>query len=185
MNIILLNQTIDSTSSPSSSKNEMGEWLIRLGKFNEIHETIIDSLNEVEAKIKEIAYKNFFDNLLKSVNVEKSREIYNKLIRFEKLEDNWDSYGSPAPTSLSINETRDILRNLFSKKLFPSNIYPVADDGIIIEFKKKDKNYIWIHIYNDGEIVYLNYTDGKSKTCTIAKGDIEKYLSEIYLKMNE
>lgn len=74
---------------------------------------------------------------------------------FEKLsllEDDWNSYGAPAPNDLAIYRTKDFIQQLELYNLPYSNIAPSTAGGICVSFGK-DKYDGDLEFFNDGDIM--------------------------------
>jgi hypothetical protein len=76
------------------------------------------------------------------------------LIEFFAVQDNWDGYGTPAPTKNAVAVALDFLVRLFSWKVLPNHIGLSPDGGVMFEFQIGDR-YVMIDIGNDGGVVYL------------------------------
>jgi hypothetical protein len=111
-------------------------------------------------------------------SIEASRYLVGYLASFsvfEKLESaldnltqvlpNWNSYGSPAPTSTSVARAKQILWALRTRALEPERVLPSADGGVSFTFVSDTVSRAAIESLNDGEIYVLLYDlRGNSQT---------------------
>lgn len=80
-----------------------------------------------------------------------------RLAQLRAVQENWDSYGAPAPNAASIESARHVLDLMDLNDLIPTQILPSAEGGIGICFVKGDR-YADIECSNDGEILGVYYT---------------------------
>ena len=89
------------------------------------------------------------------------------------LTGDWNSYGSPAPSTESVESTRPILRALRSKLLEPDRVLPSADGGVALTFISDTISRAAIEALNSGEAYVLLYDlDGKSETIEWPESDV-------------
>ncbi|MEQ1946443.1 MAG: hypothetical protein ABL995_04605 [Bryobacteraceae bacterium] len=104
-----------------------------------------------------------------------------QLRRLSSLVDNWDSYGAPAPSPLSISKAKSVLQTLCTNLIRPSTIVASASGGISIYFLNGEKS-AYIENCNDGEQVLVMY-DQRSTTDVLEIGtdiqidDIARHLT--------
>ena len=78
---------------------------------------------------------------------------------------NWNSYGSPAPSSETVEQSKPILRALRTKLLEPDRVLPSADGGVALTFISDTISRAAIEILNSGEAYVLLYDlKGNSET---------------------
>ncbi len=80
-----------------------------------------------------------------------------KLWKLSQLGSNWDSYGAPAPNTLSIQNAARILELMKPFDLDMATIVPSAEGGVGFCFVQGDR-YADIESSNDGEMIGVRYT---------------------------
>ena len=90
------------------------------------------------------------------INTDPLSELESKLEPLYSLEDNWDSYGAPAPSQRVLAFARGILDWLTHPLYRPSGIVASAEGGIAFCFVKGAK-YSHIEILNSGESSLVMY----------------------------
>lgn len=96
----------------------------------------------------------------------------------------WNAYGSPAPTKMSIEDARNILRSLWTGNLLPDRVLPSADGGVSFLFRTDTENRAVIETLNEHETYVLLYDRrGNSKTLPWNETAPEqtKILSQLHL----
>ena len=79
----------------------------------------------------------------------------------------WNAYGSPAPSKRSIEFVRSILNSLWGESLLPDRVLPSADGGVAFVFQSGTDNRAVIESLNQEETYLLLYDrQGNSKTLT-------------------
>jgi hypothetical protein len=93
------------------------------------------------------------------------------VLRLKQLAHDWDSYGSPPPTSASIEKALQIIasvdkhfRSMLDDKTSPYAVVPLPGGGVQLEWRG-DNSEIEIDISPDGKIGYLynEQRDGKDE----------------------
>jgi hypothetical protein len=79
------------------------------------------------------------------------------------LQDNWDSYGAPAPNDRAAANAERVLRLLQYFELSIARVLPSAEGGIGICFIQND-SYADIECSNDGEIIGVRYVGAAAPT---------------------
>lgn len=80
-----------------------------------------------------------------------------KLAEIGTFKDNWNGYGAKAYSELLIKYVSDLLDTLPVEP----QVFPIADTGIMLEIKMKDKREIEIDVWNDFKIDCTLY-DGET-----------------------
>jgi hypothetical protein len=109
------------------------------------------------------AYVFYFGAGLSSPWVDKGprHELESKLEPLYNLDDNWDSYGAPAPSPQTLAFVRRILAWLEHPSYRPSGIIASAEGGVALCFVRGDK-YGHVEILNSGEVTQVMY-EGKQR----------------------
>lgn len=80
-----------------------------------------------------------------------------------QLQDNWDSYGAPAPNDQAATNAERVLRLLQYFELSIARVLPSAEGGIGICFAQHD-SYADVECSNDGEIIGVRYVGAAAPT---------------------
>jgi len=100
---------------------------------------------------------------LKSQNVFDAFDSEIERLRYTQA--NWNSYGSPAPSDIAIENARPILQALRTKLLQPERVLPSADGGVAFTFVSDTISRAAIEALNDGQSYVLLYDlNGNSDT---------------------
>jgi hypothetical protein len=100
---------------------------------------------------------------LKSQNVFDA--LGSEIDRLLQTPDNWNSYGSPAPSELAVKNTYPILQALRVKLVQPERVLPSADGGVAFIFVSDTISRAAIESLNGGNSHVLLYDlDGNSET---------------------
>jgi hypothetical protein len=87
------------------------------------------------------------------------------LTHLESVPDDWNTYGSPAPSARSIKVARSIFNTLRSEHLLPKRVLPSADGGVAFVFSSTTENRAAIETLNSEESFVLLYDrKGNSRT---------------------
>ena len=79
--------------------------------------------------------------------------------------DDWNGYGSPAPSRDSLDTARDILNSFGTETMLPDRILPSADGGVAFLFGSDNDNRAAIETLNeDGPFLLLYDGSGNSAT---------------------
>lgn len=70
------------------------------------------------------------------------------------LENNWDTYGSPAPNGRALGTAAKALQQLHSLKVRPDRLAPSTEGGVVISFFEGQR-YADIEFFNSGEIAAI------------------------------
>lgn len=116
-------------------------------------ETFRQNLSLSTSRSQVLAMRNSFE------------ELERTLSQLASAPDNWNSYGSPAPTPKAIESARRILRTLEPERLAPRRVLLSADGGIALVFMSSSDNRAVIETLNSGDEYLLLYDKkGSSKT---------------------
>lgn len=99
-------------------------------------------------------------------------EIYKKLKELEKYQDNWDSYGAPAPNQIAFDMAKKILDLSIAKNFISMRIAPSVEGGIALGYKNEDR-YADFECFNDGDIVVMFMDKDKIYSIFEVKDDLE------------
>jgi hypothetical protein len=87
------------------------------------------------------------------------------LSQLDSVPDDWNTYGSPAPTVRSIKTARRILDSLQSESLLPKRVLPSAEGGVAFVYHSDTENRAVIESLNNDEAFILLYDRmGNSRT---------------------
>ncbi len=113
-------------------------------------------------------------------------EALRGLARIEKLEPNWDSYGSEPPSAVAIATARDLVWTvlqqmfvLFGERAIPYSIAPLSGGGVQIEWRGST-GAIEVEIGPEGKFGYL-VARGKEPPQEFEEGDDIPKLSALGL----
>ena len=104
--------------------------------------------------------------------------FWERIKSFENYVMDWDSFGSKPPNVTSINHAQHALRMLRHHRIFPEMVNPSSDEGIVFEFFRGDRYYLF-EFYNDGDIVFLRREGDERKAEDISINDLEEKILEI------
>jgi len=77
----------------------------------------------------------------------------------------WNAYGSPAPTRPSVERARSILTTLWAENLVPDRALPSAEGGVALIFRTPNQNRAVVEALNDFSAYVLLYDRrGNSQT---------------------
>lgn len=102
------------------------------------------------------------------------RQAINKVIRLSELQENWDSYGTPAPCPETINKAIVLIRNLPIEDLPVPEVIPTAGGGVQFEWDGITKE-LEIEVTQHGEIGYLKCQSGYPDEEGVVKGLFNSY----------
>jgi len=89
----------------------------------------------------------------------------NLLSQLSLVPDDWNGYGSPAPSGEAIGIARTILNILWTERLIPRRVLPSAEGGVALVFSSTSENRAVIETLNNRETIILFYDrSGNSKT---------------------
>ncbi len=74
-------------------------------------------------------------------------------LRLEGLEDDWDGYGTAAPSDEAIRKAKRCVCELARLGRFPSKIGASAEGGVGIVFRTGIGRYAEIEVFNDGAAI--------------------------------
>lgn len=88
-----------------------------------------------------------------------------------EIADDWNSYGSPAPSESAVADARQILGYLADSALAPDTLKASAEGGIAIIFTGAGRNRAIVETLNNHEQYALLYDlDGRSRTIDWSTG---------------
>jgi hypothetical protein len=97
---------------------------------------------------------------------------------FSKMPENWSSFNAPKPSNVAINLAIDALDHLFSGFVAPTTATPTLDGGIKFIFGQS-KGTFELEFFNDGDIVFVDNTDGKEDIIDVELKDLKEKISVI------
>jgi hypothetical protein len=96
------------------------------------------------------------------------------------LAPNWNSYGSPPPSEVAIDNAKLALRWLQEKELEPENVHASADGGVAFSFVSETISRAAIECLNNGETYVLLYDlRGNSETLDWSQGNKGEQIATI------
>jgi hypothetical protein len=97
--------------------------------------------------------------------LERYETMSNWLNELYSVPDDWNAYGSPAPTKPSIEISRGVLNSLWVENLIPDRALPSAEGGVALIFRTENDNRAVIETQNDLSTYVLLYDrKGNSRT---------------------
>ncbi len=81
-------------------------------------------------------------------------QTINRIIHLRNLHEDWDSYGSHAPSTSIINKSIELIQALPSEDFPVPEVIPTSGEGIQFEWRDENKE-LEIEVNKYGEIVYL------------------------------
>ncbi len=97
---------------------------------------------------KQIVKLTDFDNEKKYLEIEKKVfDIYNS-------KNIWDDCSVESPNEVSINNTLEILAQLYVFSFFNLVVLPSVEGGMMLKIKNKD-SIMYFELYNDGDLGYI------------------------------
>jgi hypothetical protein len=89
----------------------------------------------------------------------------NLLTQLSSVPDDWNGYGSPAPSTEAIRVAKTILNTLWTERLLPRRVLPSAEGGVALVFSSANENRAVIETLNSNEAFILVYDRaGNSRT---------------------
>lgn len=102
------------------------------------------------------------ETILHQKRVEQLRDALREL---DLIEDGWDSYDAPRPSSLALTMAWQVFATLREEALLPDRILPSAEGGVAFIFSSLGDRRATIENLNNGEDFLLLYdTQGSTKT---------------------
>ncbi len=83
-----------------------------------------------------------------------------KLAEVATLPQNWDSYGSPPPTQVSVEVAKILIKAIDCENLPPLRIVPVPGGGLQLEWNVGTRE-LELEILHDGSVEYLKSDRGE------------------------
>lgn len=103
--------------------------------------------------------------VLANLNLNRFSNLYGELSAAQDLSDDWNSYGSPAPSAESIMFAHRVLDALRAAQIVPRKVLASAEGGVALVFTSTGDNRAMIEGLNDGDLSLLLYDrSGNSKT---------------------
>jgi len=87
-------------------------------------------------------------------------EAMRRLGEIAKLQHNWDSYGSPPPSSTALEIVMDLLLKIDHPNLPSTDVVPVSGGGLQLEWNVSDRE-IQLEISSEGTAQYLQIERGR------------------------
>lgn len=101
-------------------------------------------------------------------------EACKRLSRFASLQDDWDSYGAEAPSQVSLDAARSVLRVLAEVDFETTSVDASAEGGVCLSFQHGDR-YGDVECFNSGEVLAVT-SDGGDATEAWELKDLEQGL---------
>jgi hypothetical protein len=127
---------------------------------------MLDSMIEESVKPISVEREDFFSDLKSTLSA------------FSQLPDNWDTFGSSAPTPIAIKNATTVLAKLHSIGKLPSRVAPSSDDSIMFHFYN-DNRYVLLEFFNDGDIAMLEQVGDRITAIDILPEEIDSALQKI------
>jgi hypothetical protein len=90
----------------------------------------------------------------------KQAEAMRRLGEIAKLPENWDSYGSPPPTSIAVDIVMDLLLKIDDRNLPSARVVPVSSGGVQLEWRVPHRE-LQLEISGEGIAQYLQIENGQ------------------------
>jgi hypothetical protein len=87
-------------------------------------------------------------------------EAMRRLGEIAKLPHNWDSYGSPPPSSTAMDIVMDLLLKIDDPNLPSTHVIPVSGGGVQLEWNLSPRE-LQLEISSDGTAQYLQIEQGR------------------------
>ena len=113
------------------------------------------------------------------IRVELPPEV--RLADLGRLQNDWDSYGAPAPNAVALGTADRILKLMQPSDLLVAAIVPSAEGGVGFCFSAEDR-YADIECSNDGDFLGVRYVGKETPTLIEINGtdrSIKEALEEI------
>jgi hypothetical protein len=105
------------------------------------------------------------------------------LSELSSVPDDWNGYGSPAPSTAAIGIARTILNTLWTERLLPRRVLPSAEGGVALVFSSVTENRAVIETLNSKEAFILVYDrNGNSRTLDWPESTQARHESVLSLK---
>ncbi|MCB0611386.1 MAG: hypothetical protein H6562_11380 [Lewinellaceae bacterium] len=114
---------------------------------------------------------------LPNIISEDAKEIWNKLIRFKKLQNNWDSYGALAPSIVAIEAAVDFIKEADSMNLPIYFTAPGRNGDVMVEFKGRGTKAAEIYFNPDGSNELLLFENDECKLESTLEKDKKALIS--------
>ena len=99
-------------------------------------------------------------------------ELEKKLRKLVRLSDNWDSYGSEAPSAAAIASALEIGAVFIKLGLTPDVTVPSSEGGIALCFMR-NKKYADVEFFNSGSIIAVRHSpQDNPKTWSITRDNV-------------
>ena len=106
------------------------------------------------------------------------------LSQLSSVPDDWNGYGSPAPSDEAIVVARKILNILWTERLVPRRVLPSADGGVALLFSSSNENRAVIETLNINEAFILVY-DRSGNSRTLDWPESPKIQHELLLRLKD
>jgi hypothetical protein len=139
-------------------------------------------LQDFDSRFREIVHSsNRQSQFLTMYDVFKRQS--NLLSQLSSVPDDWNGYGSPAPSAEAIGTARTILAILWTERLLPRRVLPSADGGVALVFSSANENRAVIETLNSSEAFILAYDrSGNSRTLDWPEATQARHESLLRLK---
>ncbi len=118
-------------------------------------------------------------------------ELLQRFKEMEKLEDDWDSYGSVPITAKAIAKTKEILADIFEEDTEEDGLFisPLPDGGIDMDWDQEHfdgRNSLLVHVHSDGQTVtWALCTDANKDERVYTSGYYEENIMELLTRLSE
>ena len=146
--------------------------MLSFGSPVAIQQTVVDSFERTSSRDLQ-AFEDRFREAVDSSNCQSQflsmydvfKRLTNLLTRLSSVSDDWNGYGSPAPSPQAVGVARTILTTLWTERLLPKRVLPSADGGVALVFSSVTENRAVIEVLNSNEAFVLLYDrSGNSRT---------------------
>ena len=120
-------------------------------------------LSPLREQLRKLNLSNTHSEFLSMLNT--FDVLRRSLSQLASMLDDWNRYGSPAPSARSIVRAQQVLDSLQSESLPPKRVLPSAEGGVAFVYLSETENRAVIESLNSDEIFILLYDRrGNSKT---------------------
>jgi hypothetical protein len=132
---------------------DTGSDLVELVGETQIGSDLVKPIEEMQDTLS-------LDEVPVAILTPKQAEAMRRLGDIVRLSPNWDSYGSPPPTSTAVGIVMDLLLKIDDRNLPSAHVVPVSGGGVQLEWRQSDRE-LQLEISGDGTAQYLQVEHGR------------------------
>lgn len=102
------------------------------------------------------------------------------LRKMYSLQDGWNSYGAPRPSSLAIQNASRFIAAMRAARYFPTHVGPSAVGGVGVS-RRVGTRKVYVEHYNNGSVHALFADDATEEleTCPVEMGNIPSFIQRM------